>query len=128
LCKKDDELSNGYADNDMIVDYTGAIFRLENIIKLMSAKYYTFSVQFVGNGYLRIGEKVKIRFTHLSYYGDTTFSCVIKKLSLGKNNNIVNITVMILDNNEMLSTTFDIMEENDYEITEVNGYDIIESN
>jgi hypothetical protein len=97
----DDELS----ENEFIADYDGAIFRLTNVIKLMSMYKFSLSTPFEYGIGINAGSFIQVQFPHLSTSGALTYEALVTSVSLSKSSNNCNIEAVFLN---------DLNETNNY--------------
>lgn len=96
-----EEMDDELAENEFIVDYEGAVWRLQNIIKLMSASKFSFTVPFTSGKFVVAGDLIRVQFAHLSASGTDILNAIVNSVSLSKNSNSCTLNVTFLDDIEI---------------------------
>jgi len=92
LVRRVEDMDTEWRDNEFIIDYRGALLRLDNIIKMMRMKKLSITVPYELGYSLKIGRIIIVSFAHLSYLGDKDYQFVITGISESKVGNTVSIT------------------------------------
>lgn len=92
-----EDMDDTLSENEFIVDYVGAMWRLQNVIKLMSACKFGFTVPFEVGKSIIAGDFINVLFTHLSVTGTSMFSAIVNSASLSKNSNGCTLSITFLD-------------------------------
>lgn len=97
LVKRVEKIDQEWSENEFIIDYDGAMFRLINIINIMKSATVSFEVPFeIGYKY-NAGDVIKVSFPHLSCLQDYVKTCTIKTISKSKQDNRCSITCFVRD-------------------------------
>jgi hypothetical protein len=98
-----------WRDNEFIVDYAGAIFRLQNLISIMKLTKFSFTVPFVLGMNINAGSILNVSLSHLSYDGDIDYTMQVTGVIKSKSNNSVTISGLLLPN----ESTTESFQDND---------------
>lgn len=111
LVKRVEQMDVEWSENQFIVDYEGALFRLTNIINTMRSASISFELPFETGYQYNAGDTVILNYPHLSWTGEEVKTCVIKSISKDKENNTCSITCLTKD--VVMVETGDAWQDND---------------
>lgn len=111
LVKHIEQMDSEWSENQFIIDYAGAKFRLSNIISIMRSGNIDFSLPFeIGYKY-NAGDIIILDYPHLSWTGTEVKTCVIKSISKDKENNSCTISCFV--RNIIMIEEGEIWQDND---------------
>lgn len=92
IVKHVEQMDSEWIENQFIVDYAGAIFRLNNVINMMKTGFIDFELPFELGYLYNAGDIVLINYPHLSWTGEDMKLCTIKNISKDKDANSCSIS------------------------------------
>lgn len=97
LVKHVEPMDQEISENQFIVDYAGALFRMYNIIEMMKMSTVEFELPFETGYQFDAGDITFVHFPHLSYDGGSIKMLIIKSVSKSKQDNRCTITGYLRD-------------------------------
>lgn len=96
LVRRVEDMDAEWRDNDMIYDYAGGLFRLNQVIKLMQLKRISFTVPFELGYTIKPGRLIRVQFAHLSYTTPTAVDMTVTGVTKSKSSNTVTISGVLI--------------------------------
>jgi len=96
LSRRVEDMDTDWRDNEMLYDYAGATFRLDQILKLMTCKRLSFTVPFELGYTIKPGRLIRVQFAHLNYTTPTAMDMTVTGVSKSKSSNEVSIAGILV--------------------------------
>lgn len=91
-------MPSNLSDREWVVDYDTAVWCLKNQLQIMEIKRCSLNVGWLTGRFWDVGKHFKLQLPHQT--NNNEIECVVEQITKNKNNNRVNVQVMLLDSIE----------------------------